>query len=109
MYFTKEKKMNRGDARKIAETITNQQLAIMLQNARNNVPNWTVTSNVNKGFSKGLAWNLLAKDFDSNTEYHVLTKTNMIREFGEYLPEELKPEPRSRRVTKPPIHEEPIF
>jgi len=101
--------MNRSDARKIAETITNQQLAIMFQNAKNNIRDWNVRSSVNKGISKGLAWNILAHDFDATKDHHILAKTNMIREFGEFLPQELLPPPRRHRPLGDFVHHEPKF
>lgn len=100
--------MNRSDSRKIAETITNQQLAEMFQNAKNQISNWNVRSIVNKGISKGVAWNVLAKDFDVNHNYHLLAKANMIREFGEFLPKELVPS-KKRKSLGNFIHHEPIF
>lgn len=80
----------------------------MMNNAKEKITDWTKVSIVNKSFTKGVAWNILCKDFDVNYNYHVLAKTNMIREFGDYLPEELK----SKKVIKPkiePKHQDPIF
>jgi hypothetical protein len=100
--------MNRTDAKKIAETISNQELFDMFEKAKVNVKDWTKKSNVNKGLTKGTSWNILGKDFNINFDYHILAKINMIREFGEYLPDNMKP------VKKKPInttlyHQEPIF
>jgi hypothetical protein len=41
--------------------------------------------------------------------HHILAKTNMVREFGEFLPDEIKPAKKSKRDIKPPIHHDPIF
>lgn len=101
--------MNRKDSKKIAETITNEQLKQMLDNAKENIKDWTVVSNVNKGITKGVSWNILGKDFDINKTYFHIVKTNMIREFGEYLPNDIKPTKKSKSSTKPPIHQDPIF
>ena len=101
--------MNRPDAKKIADTITNEQLLQMFNSAKENITDWTKISNVNKGMTKGAAWNILAKDFDVSKKYHNLAKINMIREFGEYLPKELKPVKYKRHSSKPPIHQEPNF
>lgn len=102
--------MNRNDARKIAETITNNQLQQMFDTAKTNIKDWTKVSSVNKGATKGLAWNILARDFDVNADHHILAKTNMVREFGEFLPEELKPKnTRQKSQEKPPVHQEPKF
>lgn len=100
--------MNRNYAKKIAENITNQQLQDMLNQAKTNIKDWTKVSTVNKGMTKGTAWNILAKDFNINEKYHILAKINMIREFGEYLPDELKIKKKSK-VSLNPIHQNPQF
>ena len=81
--------MNRKDAKQIAEKITNEELLIMFNSAKENITNWGVKSIINKGMTKGFAWNILAANFDINYRYHILSKINMIREFGDYLPENL--------------------
>jgi hypothetical protein len=100
--------MNRPDARKIAEIITNQQLQDMFDVAKSSITNWNVRSNVNKGMSKGAAWNILASNFDIEHHYHIMAITNMVREFGEFLPDELKPT-KKKRILGDFIHQEPIF
>ena len=98
--------MNKNVAKQIAETITNEQLQHMIKNASKKITNWEKVSVVNKSFTKGVAWNTLCKNFDVNHNYHILAKRNMIREFGEFLPDEIKPQKRSRkRIT--PIHQYP--
>ena len=100
--------MNRTLAKKIAETITNEQLGQMFKSAKENIKDWTKVSSVNKGMTKGVAWNILAADFDPKHKYHILAKINMIREFGEFLPEELLKNPRKESSScKPPVHQEP--
>jgi hypothetical protein len=102
--------MNRNDARKIADTITNEQLQQMFDNAKLNITDWTKVSSVNKGITKGAAWNILAKDFNINSNHHILAKTNMIREFGNFLSDHLKPQKSNQQFSiKPPIHQEPMF
>ena len=101
--------MNRKFARKLADTITNEQLLLMFVKAKTNITDWEKVSIVNKGLTKGVAWNVLAKDFDVNKKYHVLGKTNMIREFGEYLPEELKPPPKEKKRNFTVVHQNPDF
>lgn len=100
--------MNRPHARKIAETITNEELKNMFETAKIKISDWTKVSNVNKSLTKGTSWNILAKDFDVTTEYHILAKTNMIREFGEFLPNDLKPKKKIVN-NNTPIHQEPKF
>ena len=100
--------MNRKDARKIAETITNEQLKEMLDWARLTIKDWTKVSSVDKGFTKGVSWNILAKDFDVNHDYHILAKTNMVREFGKFLPEELLIK-KEKKIQQKPVHHDPQF
>lgn len=100
--------MNRNYARKIAETITNEQILKMFETAKAKITDWTKVSNINKGMTKGVCWNILAKDFDITRTYHILAKTNMVREFGEFLPDEIKPKKKIRQ-SQPPIHQEPQF
>lgn len=100
--------MKRSDARKIAETITNEQLVQMLNNAKEGITDWTKVSSVNKSFTKGVAWNILGANFDPTIHHHILAKTNMVREFGDFLPEELKPK-KKEKVKIVPHHQEPKF
>ena len=100
--------MNRTAAREIAETITPQQIKQMFDKAKENITDWRKVSVVNKGMSKGAAWNILAKDFDIEDEHHMIRKTNMVREFGEFLPDELKPKPKLTLLSII-IHHDPIF
>lgn len=100
--------MNRTQARKIAETITNEQLVGMFKRAKNGITNWEKPSTVNNGCSKGVAWNILVKDFNVFHKYHILAKTNMVREFSEYLPEELQPIKVKKKVINT-VHQNPNF
>jgi len=101
--------MNKNDAKRLSETITNEQLKQMFDAAKIRVSDWRKPSVINKGITKGTAWNVLAKDFDVSFKYPLLSKKNMIREFGDFLPKELlKPK---NKVSKPLnlIHQEPKF
>lgn len=101
--------MNRPQARKLAETITNDQLKTMFDDAKAGIKNWTKISSCNKGFTKGVAWNILAKDFDINHNYHILAKTNMIREFGEFLSYSIRHQEKKKKDQGKPMHHDPIF
>ncbi len=101
--------MNRNDARIIAEIITNQQLQQMFETAKSKITDWTKVSNVNKGLTKGVAWNILAKDFNVNEDHHILAKINMVREFGEFLPDHIKIQKAPKEPPQPPTHQDPIF
>lgn len=100
--------MNRTDAKKIAETITNEELGEMFATAKANISDWTKVSNVNKGMSRGVAWNILASDFDVEKKYHNMAKVNMVREFGEFLPDQLKPAKKTKTSINV-VHQEPKF
>ena len=95
-------------ARIIAEVITNEQLLQMLETAKTGVKDWKQVSNINKGITKGAAWNIIATSFDVNKKHTQILKLNMIREFGEFLPKELIPKDK-KNVNIKPIHQEPIF
>ena len=102
--------MNRRNAREIAERITGDQLQKMFDNAKAGVKDWQKISFVNKGLTKGFAWNILAKNFDPTKYHHILAKTNMIREFGEFLPDELKVGSKLRSgPSVHPLHQDPEF
>lgn len=97
--------MNKSQARKIAEKITNQELLEMFENAKTGIKDWSKVSICNKSFSKGTAWNILTKGFDVNNRIHILGKTNMIREFGAFLPDHLKPK-RIKKPKSPYLHDQ---
>ena len=59
--------MNRKDARKIAKTITNEQIQQMFDTAKQKITDWTQVSSVNKNMTKGVGWNILAKNFDASS------------------------------------------
>lgn len=102
--------MERHVAKQIAMKITNTQLLEMFNNAKSSIKDWTKTSSINKTFTKGFAWNILASNFDVNKEYHILAKINMIREFGEFLPGGLNPAiDKSKKEKITPTHQEPNF
>ena len=103
--------MNRKDAKILAEKVTNFDLYKMFRNAMNLIPNWEVSSIVNSSMSKGASWSVLAEKFDVKEKYHPIAKQNMIREFGEYLSEDIKQlvaKPKKVKST-PLFHREPDF
>ena len=100
--------MNRPDAKKIAQYITNEQIQKMFDNAKVSIKDWTKVSIVNKGLTKGVAWNILAKDFDVNIRHHIMAKINMIREFGDFLPDEMRIKKEAKRL-QTPVHQDPLF
>ena len=105
--------MNKRDAKQLAETITAQQLAAMFENAKASVTDWREPSKVNPSITLGAAWNIyypaLVKGLRAISLPHV--KTNMVWLFGDYLPDDLKPE-KKNNCRKPAVdvfHQEPIF
>lgn len=102
--------MKRTQARIIADTITNGQLKAMFEKAKTQITDWTRPSVCNAAISKGKAWNILAADFDEKVDYPYISKVNMIREFGDFLPWELRKPPTKKSLEKKePIHEQPKF
>lgn len=99
--------MNRTEAKKIAETVTASDLKQMFINAQNGIKDWTKVSIVNKGLTKGTAFNILSKG-EITDKMHIMGKTNMVREFGEWLPNYQKI--KNEQPSQPnPTHQEPIF
>lgn len=101
--------MNKFHAKIIAETITNDQLLQMFENAKQGVIDWEKVSTVNNGFTKGAVWNLLAVNFDMSYNYQNIAKINMIREFGEFLPDHLKIQKAPPKKKSDLYHEDPIL
>ncbi len=103
--------MNKRDAGKIAETITLDQLRTMFNNAKDNITDWQVVSSVNKNMTKGAAWNILTLPVDVTPErVSKLAMRNMVWEFGDFLPEDVKIKRKSKKKQKSvPYHEDPIF
>jgi hypothetical protein len=100
--------MNKTEAKRLATLLSNVELLSMFDNAKLKITDWTKVSIVNKGMTKGTAWNILAKDFDIEKKYHNLTKVNMIREFGDFLPNYEKPVKKIKAIINP-VHQEPKF
>ena len=99
--------MTRAEAKKLAEKASVADLKYMFVNAYAQIRDWQRPSKVNKGMTVGAAFNILSKcSIDSNT--HMLVRVNMIREYGEYLPDY---EPPVKKSKNNPIihHEEPNF
>lgn len=82
--------MKRTTARLIAQSITNEQLQNMFHSAYEKMTDQENRSKVNPKITKRKAWEYMGKDFKLTGKYNTLAKTNMIREFGDYLPEEFK-------------------
>ena len=103
--------MNRRDAKKIAEDITRAQLLEMFKSAKTGITDWTRVSDVNLFFTKGAAWNRFYPVLMSCRPLPKPSRTNMVHEFGDFLPDNLKPkkEPSTKKPHIEPLHEEPNF
>jgi hypothetical protein len=108
--YKRANKVSPSEAKKIGREISQDDLGIMFDNAKKGVSDWGKPSRVNNSFSTGWAWNKFYKPFILGNLTHNLAKRNAVWEFGEFLPEELKPWRYVRNKSKTPVHhEEPIF
>lgn len=97
--------MNRADARQLAETVSVADLKQMFVNVERGFNAWEIPSRVNMGMTKGTTFNILTKcGIDENTS--ILAKTNMIWEFGEYLPN-VPTKDKKVKAKINPVHQEP--
>lgn len=102
--------MNKTDAKLIAKTITYEQLVDMFNNAKERITDWTKVSSVNKGMTIGATWNILHGGLDERMVGRSLGIKNMIWEFGDYLPCELKSKKKTKKSSNIKIHhQEPKF
>ena len=98
--------MTRTDARKLAEIITVSELKETILNAYSLIDDWTVPSKVNKGMSKGTAFNVLTCG-EITENMHVIAKINIIREFSLYLPEKYRVFKKESAKTITLCHQDP--
>ena len=101
--------MKKSDAKRIAEAVTSEQLAEMFERAKAGTKDWRAASKVNSTLSKGAAWNILWRGFKATPNPGLVAKTNMIREFGEFLDPSLLPAKPAREGRPAPHHQEPDF
>ena len=102
--------MNKTNAKKIAETITFEQLSKMFENAKLNIVNWEEISAVNKGMTKGAAWNILHGSLAPRIMDRSSTIKNMIWEFGDHLDDDLQIKPKKKAKSDVKVfHQEPDF
>lgn len=101
--------MNRLQARKLAETITVEQIKEMLDNAKRGILDWTHASVANKAISRGSHWNLFCQNYKNKTEFSTLLKYRMIQEYGAFLPYRIRHQETKKKDQAKPIHHDPIF
>lgn len=105
--------MKRAYAEIVVDSITNEQLKQMVINAKEQITHWKKPSIVNLSATIGTTWNILTP-WVFNEIFLINMgrnhKLNLIREFGEYLPEEAKPIlHKVPYVERELVHQEPIF
>ena len=81
----------------------------MFLNAQSKIKVWTIPARVNKGMTKGTAFNLLSKGVVIGKEWGWIAKRNMIWEFGEYLPGYTKKVAKEKPSPVKLVHQEPKF
>jgi hypothetical protein len=97
--------METNCACKAVEIVKEHDIKFMLENAKNKISNWNHPSNLNKTMSKGAVWNLVKNAKIDHPESD-LELINCIREFGEFLPEDVLDKIKPAWYFH---HEEPIF
>ena len=100
--------MKNSHAKELSRTITQEQIAKMLERAKAEIKDWTKPSKANKGLSRGIHWNIFCKDFKVEVQCSWILKYRMIQEYGEFLPDELQP-PKKSKPTIKTSHQDPIF
>lgn len=104
--------MNKQEAKKLAETITLDDLKAMFRSAQEKVTDWKRVSRVNKGATIGTTYNILAFSPDHYSSVSEISRpglVNMIWEFGEYLPGYEKPATKTKTREIKVVHHEPKF
>lgn len=103
--------MNKADAKRIAETITHDQLVAMFERAKVGITDWEKVSDVNPGMTKGTAWNILSAGIKESggARMRQLAVTNMVWEFGDFLEDSLRPAKKKRAPAPAPYHQKPNF
>jgi len=102
--------MNKTNAKKIAESITFEQLSTMFNNAKSNIVNWKEVSTVNRCMTKGAVWNILIKGLTPRIINQPIALKNMIWEFGDYLDVDLQIKSKQKIKSDVEVfHQEPDF
>jgi len=96
--------MKKSEAKKLAKTVKAEDLKQMFVNARKGVTKWDEPSRLNKGLSRGTAFNVLVKCVHTKSEIGI---TNMLVEFGDWLPG-YTPQVKQERKRTNPVHQDPI-
>lgn len=106
--------MNKNSAKRIAREneISYGEIKEILTKARASDINWEAVSSVNKGITKGVAFNIFWKgitDEDHVVPYSTLYAQNVLREFGEFSQYADYNNPKKQRnATTKVVHQEPM-
>jgi ATP-dependent phosphoenolpyruvate carboxykinase len=101
--------MTQQYAKDLANRMSNQEIKEMLVNAMNGITDWTQPCKLNSGMSWGIAWNLLAKNFDGNNGHREFHKVQLLRMFEAWLPEKYKQVRKKKMNPEKVAHQEPDF
>lgn len=99
--------MNRKEAKRISENAKPEEIREMFLNAQFCITDWKQQSIINKGFTKGLVFNILTAG-DLSKQMHVMVRINSIMEFGEFFPGYENPMEKLNAVQEL-SHQEPLF
>lgn len=105
--------MDKKSASEIATKTTIGQLESMLRVARATFKSWKAPSAVNKSLTKGYSfnvyWEMLMEYKEEEREVPFVGVRNMIHDFGDFLPDDVKPSGSSRSDYPDPWHQDPII
>lgn len=102
--------MTKKECTQVSINITKEQIILMLNNAKKEVVDWTKPSSLNKGMTIGTSWNILTSGILDNYDIPTIIIVKLLREFGDYLPNELKMN-NNKKINKiiDLVHQEPNF
>lgn len=104
--------MNKYQCSELADKITHSEMNEMFENAKSGIKDCTKVSRINKGITKGVAWNILYDTFTLQSFRIIsgLAKRNMIFEFQDFLPKHLIPEKKVKNKSDVKVtHQDPKF
>jgi hypothetical protein len=102
--------MNKLKAKRLLNLVSNEDIKEMLFNVKYKTEDWSESSIINVSLSKGAAWNILTKDINFNEKLYHIHKLNLLREYGDYLPQRVLDQLVVVKKENPKvevIHEEP--
>lgn len=101
--------MNRQEAKRLAETLTAEQVEETLLAAQHGIKDWKAPTTLNQGLSYGYAYNLYSKIDFSKLGTGRIVQYNFLVIFGDFLPGYQKPFKAVTAGDRYVHHEEPNF